>query len=129
MSAVASVDEFVAALEPEQRAQVLELRRVILALPVELGEHIKWNSPSYVHGGVDRLTMNVRNREGALQLILHFGAGRPEVKGAPPVLTDATGLVRWLSDIRGVVTVPPGSAVRELEPALTSVLTSWLQIG
>jgi hypothetical protein len=38
---VKTVEEFIAALDPGQREQVVELRRVILALPVELDEHIK----------------------------------------------------------------------------------------
>lgn len=123
-----TVEEFIAALDPGQREQVVELRRVILALPVELDEHIKWNSPSYVHDGIDRITMNVRNKAGAVQLILHFDTARPEVRNAPPVMVDETGLVRWVSDIRGVITVPPATAVIALEPGLSSALEGWLRI-
>jgi hypothetical protein len=81
-----------------------------------------------VHGGIDRITMNVRNKAGAVQLILHFDTARPEVRNAPPVMVDETGLVRWLSDIRGVITVPPGTAVGALEPGLSSALEGWLRI-
>ncbi|NQX36934.1 DUF1801 domain-containing protein [Herbiconiux sp. VKM Ac-2851] len=129
-----TIEEFIAALDPGQREQVVELRRVILALPVELDEHIKWNSPSYVHDGIDRITMNVRNKAGAVQLVLHFDTARAEVRNAPPVMVDETGLfdetglVRWLSDIRGVITVPPGTAVSVLEPGLSSALEGWLRI-
>ena len=123
-----TVEESIAALDPAQREQVVGLRRIVLALPVDLTEHVKWNSPSYVHDGIDRITMNVRNKERAVQLVLHLDTARPEVKSAPPVMVDETGLVRWLSDIRGVITVAPGTVVDELEPRLSSVLTAWLRI-
>ena len=125
---VKSVDDFLGALEPEPRAQVEDLRRIILALRPPVTEHIKWNSPSYVHDGIDRITVNTRNKAGAVQLILHFDTARPEDRAAPPLMPDDTGLIRWLSDIRGVITLPPGTSAASLEPALSVTLTRWLAL-
>lgn len=124
---VSSVDDFLDALEPQQRAQVADLRRVILAAAPQLIEHIKWNSPSYIHEGIDRLTINVRNRENAVQLILHMDTARPEDRTAQPVLTDGTGLVRWLSDIRGVITLQPEAPVVAWEADLSAVVRRWVR--
>jgi hypothetical protein len=125
---VSSVDDFLDALEPRQRVQVAELRRVILTAVPQLIEHIKWHSPSYIHEGIDRLTINVRNRENAVQLILHMDTARPEDRKAEPVMADDTGLVRWLSDIRGVITLQPGASVVAVEADLASVVTRWVRM-
>ncbi|SBS73046.1 DUF1801 domain-containing protein [uncultured Microbacterium sp.] len=102
---VTSVDEFLASLDPPQRGQVSALRRLILETAPGLVEHIKWNSPSYVHDGVDRLTMRVRHGAHPVQLILHMDTARAEDRQGRPVMPDDGGLVRWVSDIRGVVTI------------------------
>ena len=108
--------------------QVQLLREIVVSLDAELVEHIKWNAPSYVVDGEDRLTMNVRNKQGRLTLVLHMGATRPEVKKGTPVLVDDAGVVEWASDIRGLVTFVDADDIRAKEPALRRVLTAWLAI-
>jgi hypothetical protein len=124
---VSSVEDFLDALEPQQRAQVVDLRRLILETAPQLIEHIKWNSPSYVAEGIDRLTINARNKENVVQLILHMDTARPEDRKAHPVMPDETGLVRWLSDIRGVITITPGASVDALRSDLSVVIDRWLR--
>lgn len=123
---VRSVDDFLEMLEPPQRAQVVDLRRIILTTAPQLIEHIKWNSPSYVQDGIDRLTINARNKENAVQLILHMDTARAENRKAPPAMTDETGLVRWVSDIRGVIPLAADDAVDDIRNDLTSVIRRWL---
>lgn len=126
---ILSVDDFLATLDTAQRSQVVNLRRIILAAAPELTEHIKWNSPSYVHDGIDRVTINVRNREHVVQLIFHMDTARPEDRNAPPVMTDETGLIRWLSDIRGVIPLAPTEAVDDKTVELSTAITQWLAIS
>lgn len=123
---VRSVDDFLEMLEPPQRAQVVDLRRIIMSTAPQLIEHIKWNSPSYVQNGIDRITINARNKENAVQLILHMDAARAENRKAPPAMTDETGLVRWISDIRGVIPLAADDAVDDIRNDLTSVIRRWL---
>jgi hypothetical protein len=44
----------------------------------DLTEHIKWNAPSYVLDGEDRITLNLLNKQGLAKLVLHMVATRPE---------------------------------------------------
>lgn len=116
---IGSVDEFLELLDPPQRTQVKDLRRLTLSVAPQLVEHIKWNSPSYVQDGIDRLTINARNKDHVVQLILHMDTARAENRHAPAVMTDQSGLVRWLSDIRGVVQLAPTERVEDLQTDLT----------
>ncbi|MFN4002416.1 DUF1801 domain-containing protein [Microcella sp.] len=123
-----SVADLVSALDDVTREQVHLLRDIIGSLDAELTEHIKWNAPSYVLDGEDRITMNLRNKEGLVKLVLHMGATRPEDKKGAPVLAADEGLVDWASDIRGLIAVADADDIRAKEPALRRALTGWLAI-
>ncbi|UTT61534.1 DUF1801 domain-containing protein [Microcella humidisoli] len=127
-SAQPSVADLVSALDDQTREQVQLLRDIIGSLDPDLTEHVKWNAPSYVLDGEDRITMNLRNKEGVVKLVLHMGATRPEDKKGAPVLVDDEGLVEWASDIRGLITFADADDIRAKEPGLRRVLTSWLAI-
>ncbi|MBX9471674.1 DUF1801 domain-containing protein [Microcella sp.] len=123
-----SVTDFLGELDDDRRDQVLALREIITSLDAPLSEHIKWNAPSYVLDGEDRLTMNLRNKEGAVKLVLHMGAVRPENKKGQPVLADDGGIVEWASDIRGLITFAGVDDIRENQAVLRRVLVGWLAL-
>ncbi len=127
-SAQPSVAELVGGLDDDTQEQVQLLRVIIGSLDATLTEHVKWNAPSYVLNGEDRITMNLRNKQGLVKLVLHMGATRPEDKKGAPVLLDDAGIVEWASDIRGLITFADVADIRAKEPALQRVLTSWLAI-
>ena len=113
----ASVDEFLSAQTPTVRASVESLRSLVMDAEPRLVEIVKWNSPSYVLDGADRLTINV-GRNGAVVLVLHRGVSEAEVAGAASSFTgDPAGLLTWHSDIRA--SVPASSASRD-------VVRAWL---
>lgn len=124
----ASVDELVSALDDNMREQVQLLRDLIGSLGADLTEQVKWNAPSYVLDGEDRITMNLRNKQGLVKLVLHMGATRPEDKKGVPVLLDDAGIVEWASDIRGLITFADSADVCAKEPVLRRVLSGWLAI-
>lgn len=127
-SAQPTVADLVNGLDDGTRAQVQLLRDIIASLDADLTEHIKWNAPSYVLNGEDRVTMNLRNKEGRVKLVLHMGATRSEDKKGAPVLLEDEGIVEWASDIRGLITFADAVDIRANEPALRRVLTRWLAI-
>lgn len=127
-SAQPSVEDLVSALDDNTREQVQLLRDLIGSLDANLSEHVKWNAPSYVLDGEDRITMNLRNKQGLVKLVLHMGATRPEDKKGAPVLLDDAGIVEWASDIRGFMTFADADDIRAKQPALRDVLIRWLAI-
>lgn len=120
--------DLVRALDDDTREQVQLLRDIIGSLDADLTEHVKWNAPSYMLDGEDRITMNLRNKQGLVKLVLHMGATRPEDRKGAPVLLADEGIVEWASDIRGFVTFTDLADIRAKEPAVRRVLAGWLAI-
>lgn len=122
------VAAFVDNLDARQRGIVAALRATITNAWPQLHEHVKWNSPTYTLDAADLMTINAQNRQRQVQLILHRGAERPEDRGKPALLTEDEGLVRWLSDIRGVITFPDADSVARNDAALRRVIERWIEL-
>lgn len=123
-----TVAEFLDDLDDDKKTQVETLRQLILDTEPALEELIKWNAPSYVHNGEDRITFNLHNKENAVKLILHMGATKKEDKKAKPVLNDETGLIVWNSDIRGRLTFDGLEDIKEKRDGVALLVRQWLAI-
>jgi hypothetical protein len=123
-----TLEEFLNDLDDNKRQQVDALRELILQVEPKLEEHIKWNAPSYVLGGEDRITFNLMNKQSVVKLVLHMGATRKENKKGTPVMLDESGLVEWSSDIRGMLTFTDMEAVNSSLASVKNILKSWLSI-
>jgi hypothetical protein len=122
----ATVDEFLAALEPQRRADVETMRALVREAEPALTEIVKWNSPSYQLDGVDRLTINAAGK-GPVRLILHFGTERAEDRGAATTFGgDPESLLTWHSDIRASLTLPEPAARDAKRGAMVAVVRAWL---
>lgn len=122
----ATVDDYLAALTPERRAEVETLREIVHEAEPRLTEIVKWNSPNYTLDDVDRLTVNAAGK-GPVRLILHFGTERAEDKGAAPTFTgDPDGLLTWHSDIRASLALPAGAELDGKRDAMISLIRAWL---
>jgi hypothetical protein len=122
----ATVDEFLAALEPPRRADVESMRALVREAEPALTEIVKWNSPSYQLDGVDRLTINAAGK-GPVRLILHFGTERAEDRGAATTFGgDPEGLLTWHSDIRASLTLPEPAVRDAKRGAMVAVVRAWL---
>lgn len=121
-----TVDEFLAALTPERRAEVDALRELVRTAHPELVESIKWNSPNFSLGDTDLLTVNVP-RSGPVRLILHRGTTTAEDKSATPEFDgDPTGLLTWHSNIRASLRMPPADAPDSARDDVVAVLRAWV---
>ncbi len=128
MQKYTTIEEFLSSLDASKRSQVDKLRQLILETAPQLQEHIKWNAPSYVQDGEDRITFNLMNKQGVVKLILHMGATRKEDKQGMPVLQDDSGLIEWSSDIRGTLTFSDNDDVESKLTLVKSIITNWLAI-
>ena len=119
-----TVDAFLAALEHPHKAGVLRLRAVLLASVPGLSEHIKWNAPSFVHDGVDRITFRLRPGD-VLQLVFHRG---PSVRGDVGTFTfdDTTGLLAWQTPDRGVITFAGAADVEARLDDVADLARRWV---
>ena len=127
--AFGTVDEFLAAQTGDVRAQVELLSEIIRGSSDDLAEHIKWNSPSYVFDGEDRITLNARG-SGPVRVVLHQGATTPEDKGAAPEFDgDPTGLLTWHSNIRASLSVSSVDEITTHRDAIDRILRAWLAQG
>ena len=127
MNRYLTVDEFLTDLSEERLQQVQALRAIIKNVSPELTEHIKWNSPSYILDGEDRITFNMHYPDRTMVLI-HMGATRKETKKADPIMTDETGLIKWNSDIRGTLSFGNLDDITNSQADITKILSAWLLI-
>ena len=124
-----SINDFMSSLDSGKLAQVTALRNLILSVEPSLEEHIKWNAPSYVLNGEDRITFNLMNKQNVVKLVLHMGATRVEDKKGAPVLKDDSGLIEWSSDIRGIISFNSIEDVNSNLATLKEIITDWLSIS
>jgi len=125
MNKYLTVDEFLNDLNEDRRQQVEALRVIIKSVNPELIEHIKWNSPSYVLHGEDRITFNMHYPDQTM-ILLHMGATRKENKKADPIMNDTTGLIKWNSDIRGTLAFGGLDDIANSQADITKILSAWL---
>lgn len=122
------IEDFLSDLDDKKRAQVDALRALILGAEMQLQEHIKWNAPSYILDGEDRITFNLMNKEQVVKLVIHMGATRKENKKGVPVMQDESGLIEWNSDIRGTITFKTMEEINSHMSSLKKIINDWLSI-
>ena len=127
MKTYTTTDDFLADLSPERRSQVEAICTIIKTTSPELSEHIKWNSPSYVLDGEDRITLNAHYPD-RIVVVIHMGGTRKEDKKGIPVLQDTSELIKWSSDIRGAISFESADDIEEKRDAFVSIIQRWLKI-
>jgi hypothetical protein len=119
----AQVDAYVAGLDGDAKAIVALLRQLALAAGRDVGEHIKWNAPSFWVQGDDRITLGLE-RNGAVRVVLHRGAKVKQVAGFS--FADASGLVRWAAPDRGVLVFRTQQELDARRDAVSDLFARWL---
>lgn len=128
MKKYTTVAEFLADLDSTKKEQVELLRKIITKAHAGLEEHIKWNAPSYILDGVDRVTFNLLNKEGLVKLVLHMDTARREDRKADPVMQDDFGLINWQSDVRGIITLTDLADLKAKQDKIGDIIKRWLAI-
>lgn len=129
MNKYKTIDEFLDDQIPERLAEINMIRSLILKSEPALAEVIKWNAPSYVYKGEDRITFNLLNKQNQLRLLIHMGSTKKEDKKAKPILIEDEGIVEWNSDIRGTIVFDGISDIESKKLSLQKVIKRWLAIS
>jgi hypothetical protein len=119
------VEAFFASLDHPLKSVMENVRRTIVATDHSITEQIKWNAPSFVHAGTDKITFNVRPN-GKLLLIFHRGAKPKPLTKSGRLIDDPTGQLEWPADDRAVLAIACAEDLEKLGPDLGSLVSKWL---
>ena len=106
------------------RAEIEQLRKIILESENELVENIKWNGPNYAVNNDDRITMRIQPPK-QIQLIFHRGAKKLE-QPKNKLIEDKSGLLMWKENDRAVATFKNSAEILAAKPTLETVVKSWI---
>jgi hypothetical protein len=120
----AAVDQFMAVLDHPFKAEIEALRRAIPDVDPSIAEGIKWNAPSW-RTTEYFATTHLRSKAG-LGLILHLGAKARQLPEGGLVVSDPTGLLKWLGKDRAQVEFRDGADLQAKLPALQALLRQWI---
>ena len=123
----AEVEKFLLELDHPMKTSVERLRHVFLGSVPGLSEGIKWNAPSFVYDGVDRVTFRLAPK-GELQLILHRGA-KVRADAADFTFADDKDLATWPTSDRGIITLPTLEAAVERESDVLELVQRWVAVS
>lgn len=119
------VDAHLAAMAHARKDEVLRLRAAILASDPGITETVKWNAPSFVYAGEDRVTFRLQPRD-RVQLVLHRGAKvRDDAKGF--AVEDPDGLLEWLAPDRAVITLADAEETAAREAQVVAMVGRWVR--
>lgn len=119
-----TVDALVAALPEPSRAAMQALRGLVAASHPDVTEHVKWNGPSFVIDGDDRISLGVA-KGGAVRAVLHRGAKLKSTEGF--AFADDSGLIQWAAVDRGVVTFADQAEVAARGEAFQALCGRWFE--
>jgi hypothetical protein len=123
--ASSEADAYLAGLDHPLATQLAALRERILGIvPERTVENVKWNAPNYAIDGVDRVTLGADPR-GRLRVVLHRGVKPVDAEGF--AFDDPSGLVRWATSDRGVITVASSEEFDEQLDVIVELVARWLR--
>jgi hypothetical protein len=124
-----TVGAFLQDQSEDRRLAINILREAVLGARPGVTEILKWNSPSFVYRGEDRVTVNA-SAKGPVRLILHAGVSTAEDKQAAPTFTgDPEGLLHWHSNIRASLAVTDAAEAETKRESITQLVGNWLDAG
>ncbi|WP_369258350.1 DUF1801 domain-containing protein [Geodermatophilus amargosae] len=102
---------------------VQRLRTALLDGVDGLTEQVKWRSPTFVHGGVGRMTVDLSRARRAVP-VFHRGA---RVRSDAFVCAGPTGLLEWRGPDRALVPHTDSAALQAAVPVLTGPVRDWVR--
>jgi hypothetical protein len=121
-----TVTEFLDALNHPFRAEIEELRNIILSVDNGITENIKWNGPNYCVNDEDRITMSIQPPK-QIRIVLHCGA---KVKTAPKekIIKNDFGMLDWKGNDRAIATFKSKEDVTRMKTNLKAIIAEWIEV-
>ena len=112
-------------LDHPLKQEIEAVRQIILGVSPEIREGIKWNAPSF-RTTEYFATVNLRAKDGETRvwLILHTGA---MAKRKKMEITDSSGLLKWLTKDRCLVTFEDAKDIQDKRAALRAIIREWIR--
>jgi hypothetical protein len=107
------------------KAEIEEIRKIILDSDKRLTEHIKWNAPSYCINGDDRITFNLAGK-GFIRLVFHCGAKVKDNQAKSNLFDDSTGILEWAANDRAIAKFTSMEEIQDRKKDLKKIIRSWL---
>lgn len=121
------VTELIQKLDPPVAEIVESIRQIILSSDKEIGEQIKWNSPSFYYTGEMKPFDPKEYKRDIVVMNLHRGILLVFPTGAK--IDDKTGLLEGnYTDGRRLVKFNDINEVKTKEKALKKVIKDWLKL-
>ncbi len=117
------VNQFMEQLEHPLKNEINTIRAFILNSNNEIAENIKWNAPNFSYKGEDRITFKLFPYT-SIQLIFHRGSKVKDTKDFS--FTDSSGLLKWITDDRAMLTLAELSDVETKKKIIIQVVQEWL---
>lgn len=127
LSGSEQVAQFLAELTHPQKAEIEEVRRIILEAQPDLTEQIKWKAPSFCAHGDDRITFNFSGKKG-FRLVFHCGVKKRAVPLTERLYEDTFGIMEWADHDRAIVQFPDVNSVKEKKEALIKTVQIWISL-
>ncbi len=124
VNATNDVNDFMARLEHPLKAEIEAVRAIILGANKRITELVKWNAPNFYFKD-DFATFKLRPLE-TIQVVFHTGA---KVKDNPKAvkLKDPSGLMKWTTKDRGVVTFSDMRDIESKKSDFVSIVKQWIE--
>lgn len=118
------VDQLMETVDHPRKEAFDYLRTAILRADPQITEQVKWKAPSFCYDGVDRVTFQLRSKD--VQLVFHWGA-KVRDDAASFTFDDDSGLMKWRSSNRALVTFKDLSDVKAHEAAFIALVKRWIK--
>jgi hypothetical protein len=119
------VTNFLDALNHPFRAEIEDLRNLILSSNSNLTENIKWNGPNYCIGDDDRITMRIQPPKKQTQLIFHRGAKKLD-QPKEKLIKHPSKLLIWKENDRAIITFQSATEIENGTAELREIITEWI---
>ncbi len=124
VNATHKVNEFMAGLVHPRKAEIEAVRAIIVGADKRIAERVKWNAPNFYFKD-DFATFILRSMQ-TIQVVFHTGA---KVKDNPKAikLDDPSGLMKWSTKDRGVVTFSDMKDIELKKLDFVSIVKQWIE--